>query len=92
MNVSDKNSQRLPSYQRADLAVARVIETEGAVDWRIGLSLYNVLNRRNVSFRKFDLSNDPLIITDVAQLGFTPSLDVKLSWRGQRQRVTEIDR
>jgi ferric enterobactin receptor len=92
VNVSDKNSQRLPSYQRADLALARVIETAGAVDWRVGLSFYNILNRRNVSFRKFDLSNDPVIITDVAQLGFTPSLDVKMSWRGQRQRVTEIDR
>jgi hypothetical protein len=33
-----------------------------------------------------------MTVTDVAQLGFTPSLDVKLTWRGQRDRVTGIDR
>jgi outer membrane receptor for ferrienterochelin and colicin len=92
INVSDKNSQRLPSYQRVDLAASRVFETEGSFDWRVGISLYNVLNRRNVSFRKFDLSTTPMTVTDVAQLGFTPSLDVKLTWRGQRDRVTGIDR
>jgi len=92
VNVSDKNSQRLPSYQRADLAASRIFETKGSFDWRVGLSLYNILNRRNVSFRKFDLSTDPIVITDVSQLGFTPSIDVKLTWRAQRERVTEIDR
>jgi outer membrane receptor for ferrienterochelin and colicin len=92
VNVSDKNSQRLPAYQRADLAVSRIFETTGSFDWRVGLSLYNLLNRRNVSFRKFDLSTDPIVVTDVAQLGFTPSIDVKLTWRAQRERVTEIDR
>jgi hypothetical protein len=75
-----------------DLAASRVFETEGSFDWRVGISLYNVLNRRNVSFRKFDLSTTPMTVTDVAQLGFTPSLDVKLTWRGQRDRVTGIDR
>jgi hypothetical protein len=45
-----------------------------------------------VSFRKFDLSTDPIVVTDVAQLGFTPSIDVKLTWRAQRERMTEIDR
>lgn len=92
INVSDKNSQRLPSYQRLDLAVSRLFAGGGTFDWRVGLSLYNVLNRRNVAFRKFDLSTTPMTITDVAQLGFTPSLDVKLTWRGERDRLVGIDR
>lgn len=92
INVSDKNSLRLPSYQRVDLAASRIFETGGSFDWRVGISLYNVLNRRNVSFRKFDLSTTPMTVSDVAQLGFTPSLDVKLTWRGQRDRLTGIDR
>jgi ferric enterobactin receptor len=92
INVSDKNSLRLPSYQRVDLAASRIFETEGSFDWRVGVSLYNVLNRRNVSFRKFDLSTTPMTVTDVAQLGFTPSLDVKLTWRGQRDRPSGIER
>jgi outer membrane cobalamin receptor len=84
INVSDKNSLRLPSYQRVDLAASRIFETEGSFDWRVGVSLYNVLNRRNVSFRKFDLSTTPMTVTDVAQLGFT--------WRGQRDRPSGIER
>lgn len=92
INVSDKNSLRLPSYQRIDLALSRLFAGGGAFDWRVGLSLYNVLNRRNVAFRKFDLSTNPMTITDVAQLGFTPSLDVKLTWRGERDRLPGLDR
>jgi hypothetical protein len=86
VNVSEKNSLRLPAYQRADLAASRTFEGDGAFNWRVGLSLYNILNRRNVSFRKFDLSTNPMTVTDVTQLGFTPSIDVKLTLRGPRDR------
>lgn len=92
INVSDKNSKRLPSYQRVDLAISRVIKTAGTAEWRVGLSLYNVANRHNVSFRKFDQSSNPITVTDVSQLGFTPSLDVKLSWRGERTRYSGVER
>jgi outer membrane cobalamin receptor len=92
INVSDKNSLRLPGYQRMDLAASRTFSGGGALDWRVGVSLYNLLNRRNVAFRKFDLSTDPMTITDVAQLGFTPSVDVKISWRGERDRLPGFDR
>ncbi len=92
INVSDKNSKRLPSYQRVDLAISRVIKTDGTAEWRVGLSLYNVANRQNVSFRKFDLSSNPMTVTDVSQLGFTPSLDVKLPWRGERTRYSGVER
>jgi hypothetical protein len=33
-----------------------------------------------------------MTITDVAQLGFTPSVDVKISWRGERDRLPGFDR
>ncbi|MEQ1692485.1 MAG: TonB-dependent receptor, partial [Gemmatimonas sp.] len=84
INVGDKNGERLPSYQRVDLAVSRMIRTKGLLDWRVGISLYNIANRRNISFRKFDLSTDPMTISDVTQLGFTPSIDIKLTRRGLR--------
>lgn len=80
IHVGSKNSERLPSYQRADLSVSRRWTTD-ASELRIGLSLYNLTNRHNVSYRKFDLSQSPMLITDVTQLGFTPSLDVRLSLR-----------
>ena len=87
INVGDKNSERLPSYQRIDLAVSRTIQTAGLYDWRVGVSLYNIANRHNVSFRKFDLSTEPLTISDVTQLGFTPSIDIKLTRRGLRDPI-----
>ncbi|MBL0170500.1 MAG: TonB-dependent receptor [Gemmatimonadaceae bacterium] len=87
INVGDKNGERLPSYQRIDLAVSRTIRTEGLFDWRVGMSLYNIANRRNVSFRKFDLSTDPMTISDVTQLGFTPSIDIKFTRRGLRDPI-----
>ena len=87
INVGDKNGERLPSYQRIDLAVSRTIRTDRLFDWRVGVSLYNVANRRNVSFRKFDLSTDPMTISDVTQLGFTPSIDIKLTRRGLRDPI-----
>lgn len=80
VHVGTKNGARLPTYQRADLAISRRWESD-AMEWKIGLSLYNITNRRNVSYRKFDLSQSPMLITDVAQLGFTPSIDVKFSLR-----------
>ena len=92
INVSDKNSQRLPSYQRADLGASRIMHTDGAFDWRLGVSLYNITNRQNVSFRKFDLSTTPMTLTDVSQLGFTPSIDVKLTLRGLRDRQSRGSR
>lgn len=87
INVGDKNGERLPSYQRVDVALSRMIRTDGLLDWRVGLSLYNLANRRNVSFRKFDLSTDPMTISDVTQLGFTPSIDIKLTRRGLRDPI-----
>jgi hypothetical protein len=81
VHVGAKNSERLPSYQRADIALSRTIRTEGTFNWKVALSLYNVTNRRNVSYRQFDLSTSPMTITDIAQLGFTPSIDVSLTLR-----------
>ncbi len=80
VHVGDKNAQRLPAYERADVAVSRLFRSDG-LDWKLGLSFYNITNRRNVSYRKFDLSQSPLAITDVTQLGFLPSLDLKVTLR-----------
>jgi ferric enterobactin receptor len=92
VNVSDKNGERLASFQRVDLGVSRIIETTGAFDWRVGLSLYNIANRRNINFRRFDLSTQPIAISDVTQLGFTPSLDVKIILRDPRNRAARSSR
>lgn len=92
INVGNKNAERLPSYQRVDFSASRIFQPDGAFDYKVGLSLYNVMNRRNVSYRKFDLSTSPITVSDIAQLGFTPSLDVKITMRGLRDRRNGGDR
>lgn len=84
IHVGGKNAQRLPAFQRSDLAVSRVFRSD-ALDWKLGLSFYNVLNRRNVSYRQFDLSESPPVITDITQPGFLPTLDLKVTLRDLRR-------
>ncbi|MES2178613.1 MAG: TonB-dependent receptor [Gemmatimonadota bacterium] len=88
VHVGAKNGERLPAYERADLAVSRLFRTD-AFDWKLGLSFYNVTNRRNVSYRKFDLSQSPVSITDVTQLGFIPSIDLKVTLRDIKKVFTD---
>lgn len=80
VHVGDKNSMRLPAYQRGDVAVSRLFRTD-ALDWRLGVSVYNLTNRRNVSYRQFNLSQSPMVVTDVTQLGILPTLDLKVTLR-----------
>jgi ferric enterobactin receptor len=80
VHVGDKNSMRLPAYQRADIACSRLFRTD-ALDWRVGVSVYNLTNRRNVSYREFDLSQSPIAVTDVTQLGILPTIDLKVTLR-----------
>ncbi len=91
INVGDKNGERLAAYQRVDLSASKLIKTEGTFDWRVGVSLYNVANRKNISYRRFDLSSSPMSISDVTQLGFTPSIDVKLTLRSLKDRSPYLE-
>jgi hypothetical protein len=78
IHVGDKNGERLPAYHRLDLSATRRFEGE-SIDWEIGLSVFNAYNRNNIWYRQFDLSQQPIAVTDVTMLGFTPSIDVKFT-------------
>ena len=77
IHVGGKNSQRLPSYQRLDLAATYHLRL-GSWNAELGVSVFNVLNHTNVWYREFDLSQSPLLVTDVTYLGFTPTVSVRL--------------
>jgi len=71
-----KNSKRLPIVQRIDLSLNRSIYfMEKNID--IGISIFNVFNRKNISHRSYNLFIDPFISTDVIMLGFTPTISMK---------------
>ena len=81
IHVGEKNSQRLPAYHRMDAAIHyRFDIAAGAGRGDISLSAFNVYNRRNVWYREFDLSDTPILITDVNYLGFTPNISFRMEF------------
>ena len=80
IHVGDKNGERLPAYHRLDLSARRRFERE-RFSWDLGFSVFNAYNRDNVWYRQFDLSQQPITITDVSMLGLTPSIDVRFALR-----------
>ena len=77
--MSEKNSYRLPDYQRLDLSIAYRFENK-SMDGELGLSVFNVYNHKNVWYKKYDLDVSPIVVTDVAMLGITPSVFIKLNF------------
>tara|TARA_Y100001970_G_scaffold25078_1_gene29944 strand:+ start:5186 stop:7810 length:2625 start_codon:yes stop_codon:yes gene_type:complete len=72
-----RNSKRLPAIQRIDLSLNRSMKfIEKKLD--VGISIFNVFDRRNISHRSYNLSVDPFIATDVVMLGFTPTISIQL--------------
>ncbi len=50
----------------------------GASRVDVGLSVFNLYNRTNVWYKEFDLTESPMVTTDVTFLGFTPNLSVRV--------------
>jgi ferric enterobactin receptor len=78
-HVSKKNAYRLPEYHRWDVSCSYRFG-ERKAPWVFGITLFNVLNRKNVSYYKYDLSTQPMTITSVTGLGFTPTLFVQITF------------
>ena len=72
-----RNSKRLPIVNRIDLSMTRSLQLL-AKNWDIGISIFNVFNRRNISHRSYNLTTDPFITTDIVMLGMTPTLSIRL--------------
>ncbi|SOE21291.1 Outer membrane receptor for ferrienterochelin and colicins [Spirosomataceae bacterium TFI 002] len=76
-NPSDKNANRFPEYHRMDVSA-----TYNFKHGSLGLSVFNLYNRTNVWYKRFEVieENDvsALQTTDVVYLGFTPNLTLTL--------------
>ena len=80
IHVGEKNSSRLPDYSRFDVSISRKWETSYGVA-EGGISFYNMLNNKNISYRDYDLDVSPIIASDVNMLGFTPTIFVNYKLR-----------
>ncbi len=75
------NSSRLPDYHRLDFSGTYSFHLNSSRTWtgKIGLSLINLYNKKNVLQRvysvDFDTNGNSFLVTkDIASLGFTPNM------------------
>ena len=78
IHVSDKNEYRLPDYHRMDLSIFRQMQTPD-FKWDVGLSVFNIYNRKNVNYREYDLDVVPVVVSDVMLLPMTITLFFKVT-------------
>jgi hypothetical protein len=82
--VTAKNSVRLPDYHRFDVAANFKLlrgmkgERKRQEIGYIGVSLFNVYNRKNVWYKTFTIEDGSIIETNVNYLGITPNLILSL--------------
>ena len=79
IHVGEKNGLRLPDYHRLDLAAHYRFDL-GRASGDIGFSIFNAYGRRNIWYREFDLTESPMVITDVTYLGLTPNFSVRFEF------------
>jgi hypothetical protein len=77
IHVGGKNAERLPAYHRMDLGATRRFESDRFF-YELNVSAFNAYGRNNVWYRKFDLSDNAVVVTDVTTLPFTPSLGFRM--------------
>ena len=77
IHVGGKNAERLPAYHRLDLGATRRFESDRFF-YELNVSAFNAYGRDNVWYRKFDLSDSAVVVTDVTTLPFTPSIGFRM--------------
>jgi ferric enterobactin receptor len=81
IHVGEKNGMRLPAYHRLDMSVSRTFKNaDEGMSFTAGLSVFNVYDRKNVSYYTYDMSTSPVTISTVGSLGITPTLFVQLDF------------
>ena len=71
--IGGKNSARLPDYHRLDLSATCDLKVLGAAA-KLGLTLFNVYDRKNVWYREFDIQQHQLVQNDIQFMGFVLNL------------------
>jgi hypothetical protein len=80
--VSDKNTFRLPDYIRLDFAATyrfNIFGTKGKPN-AVGLSLFNALNRKNVSAKQFEVIDNTILESNINYLTITPNVSLTFTF------------
>ncbi|MCX6233360.1 MAG: TonB-dependent receptor [Bacteroidetes bacterium] len=76
-----KNSERYPDYHRLDLSAKYAFTLGDMFIGDIGVSIFNLYNRKNVWYKEFEIDDTGMTETNVYLLGFTPNLSIALKIR-----------
>ncbi len=85
LNFEGINSNNLPVYHRLDAAAIYEFapHRNESIKYRIGLSVQNVYNQKNILNREFRTTNaldNRFISADIISLGITPNLSFRIFW------------
>ena len=76
---ANRNTERLDPIQRIDLSITKHLKLFSS-HWEVGLSLFNLFNRKNASHTKYIIdSDDSIFPTEVHMLGITSTFHIRLS-------------
>lgn len=78
VQFGDKNAQRLPVYHRLDLGISRLFHSR-SLDWNLGLSVFNLYDRTNITARDFVTDTNPIVVRNVTGLSVTPTITLGVS-------------
>jgi len=73
----NRNTERLPSTDRLDISLTRDFKNR-LFTGKLGLSIYNVYNRKNVWYRYFTINRRMLTSVDVEMFGAAPTAFLEL--------------
>jgi len=85
--VTSKNGLRLPDYHRFDLSANYKLLKGSKGDKKrqeigyIGVTLFNVYDRKNVWYKTFTIEDGAILETNVNYLGITPNVTLSLKLR-----------
>ena len=73
------NEERLPPVHHLDIAISRSWKVKSfLID--LGLSVYNIYNKKNISHKRYNPYTSQLSMSDVSMFGVTPSINLKMSF------------
>lgn len=73
VGLGPRNANVNPPYVRLDLSV-NVRFAINKSQAQLGLSLFNILNRKNIWYTEYDFGQSPPLVNQVTYLGFSPNL------------------
>ena len=78
INATVKNGKRFPAYHRLDFSVTLNFQIKKKLPATLGLSIFNVYNRTNIWYAKYEVIENTIIETPVYFLGITPNINLTI--------------